>query len=273
MISERDVNPRSAAQKRIRAALLTPHAEETPLPVAGRTQELDPGDILEVRDMAEVIARAEQIVAAPRSSHRPIDIFDALVKRPARVPTDDAIGPATPAPAPHAILSALPQAAHVPHVALPPAAAASLVLTVPVATEDDAYYAPGGRVRSLADVTLDGYRPEPTLLVRARVRRRNFTALAVAVLVPVLAIAAIAFFGHQEATAATSTTTLATATMPVAPKPAVTASVPAATAVTAVTAKTTSAAALPAAPKAAAKPRNPAVPTFDVNSLPTAKAK
>ena len=269
MISERDVNPRTAAQMRIRAALLTPHAEETPLPVASRTQELDPGDILEVRDMAEVIARAEQIVTAPRSSRsvgraETTDIFDALVRRPSanaflRMPTDDAAGPATPAP--HASISTLPPPPHIAQpVVLPPIAASSLVLTVPVATEDDAYYTPGGRVRSLADVTLDGYRPEPTLLVRARARRKGLSWLAIGVLLPILGIAAIAFFGRQEtATAATSTTTIATATMPVA-KPAITVAAP-------------PAAAMPAPkPIAITKPRA-GVPTFDVNSLPTAKAK
>src|SRR4051812_30822988 len=55
------------ARNAVRVGLLTASADETPLPVHTR-QELDAGDILEVRDMAEAIARAEQMVAASRSS-------------------------------------------------------------------------------------------------------------------------------------------------------------------------------------------------------------
>ena len=100
MISDGD----SVAKNAFRVALLAaPSAEDTPSP-ANRTQELDPNDILEVRDMAEAIARAEQIVSAPRSS-RPSppssrrnvgesDLFESLGRRP----TDDTAGPAAAAP-------------------------------------------------------------------------------------------------------------------------------------------------------------------------------
>lgn len=302
MISDGD----SAARNAFRVALLTPHAQETPLPLVG-TQELDPADILEVREMAEIIARAEQIVVAPRSSRVLVqglgnddppssrslrspdstDIFDALVRRR----TDDTAGPATPAPpavlttllgvgqprletqtpVPAAIipLSALATAAAVlesQSQATAARAASALVLSLPVEApsvrpgiEEDAFYTPGGRVRSLADVTLDGYRPEPTLLLRAAARRKSFTWLFVAALLPITVLAAIAIFGRgaekptpaEAATGATAglegkvgTTTLATATMPAAAAPGTEAE--------------------PKATKASS------VPTFDVNSLPTA---
>ena len=81
MISDGD----SVARNAFRVALLTARPDDTPLPV-NTTQELDPNDILEVRDMAEAIARAEQIVAAPRSSGPSLlrvegDIFESLLKK------------------------------------------------------------------------------------------------------------------------------------------------------------------------------------------------
>ncbi|MDB4941667.1 MAG: hypothetical protein JWP97_1201 [Labilithrix sp.] len=300
MISDAD----SAARNAFRVALLTPHAQETPLPLTG-TQELDPGDILEVREMAEIIARAEQIVAAPRSSRVLLpasppsspygasgrrggddrspdstDIFDALVRRR----TDDTSGPATPAPS--AVLTTLlgvgqprletqtpiPTAptAPTPRAAPRAIAASSLVFTVP-AVEEDAFYAPGGRVRSLADVTLDGYRPEPTLLVRAQARRKRFTWLMAAALLPVAVLAAIAVFGRPDAASAVrapetiqvGTTTLATATLP-ARAPAV--ATPAARAGDGVV----KAEGVKAAAVKAETTKPGSVPTFDVNSLPTA---
>ena len=274
MISDGD----SVAKNAFRVALL--NAEDTPLPV-NRTQELDPNDILEVRDMAEAIARAEQIVSAPRSS-RPAppssrrgllagetDLFESLGRRP----TDDTAGPATPAPSASAMQLLRPEAVIPPHalrlqaptptpapVATARTPVHELVLSLP-ATEEDAYFAPAPRIRSLADQTLDGYRPEPTLLLRARARRSSFKWVIGAILLPVLVLAAIAIFGQQDAaTAATSTTTIATATMPAAP-PATTA--PPAIAAPAPKPVTTSPAPAP----------SPGLPVFDVNSLPTAKAR
>ena len=168
----------SVARNAFRVGLLA--AGDTPLPV-NTTQELDPSDILEVRDMAEAIARAEQLVAAPRSN-RPVsrrnltaDIFESLGRRP----TDDTAGPATPAPAataaqllrPLSVTRSQPPVPVAQYVAQPIAAEMVLSLPVAPAVEDDAYFHPAGRIRSLAEVTLDGYRPEPTLLLRARARR------------------------------------------------------------------------------------------------------
>ncbi|HSO38926.1 MAG TPA: hypothetical protein VLT33_40635 [Labilithrix sp.] len=269
----------SVAKNAFRVALL--NAEDTPLPV-NRTQELDPNDILEVRDMAEAIARAEQLVSAPRSS-RPAppssrrgvgetDLFESLGRRP----TDDTAGPATPAP-----LATMPSALHLlrPEATIraplptraptpTPTPVHELVLSLP-STEEDAYFAPAGRIRSLADQTLDGYRPEPTLLLRARARRSSFKWILGAVLLPLIVLAAVAIFGQQEtpATAATSTTTIATATLTTAPpaKP-VPVAIPTATQAAA-QAKTPAAVVTSTKPAAA----SPGVPVFDVNSLPTAK--
>jgi len=257
MISDGD----SVAKNAFRVALL--NAEDTPLPV-NRTQELDPNDILEVRDMAEAIARAERIVSGPRSS-RPApassrrnlgetDLFESLGRRP----TDDTAGPATPAPSASAMQLLRPEAVIRPQALTPtpPPPAATpvheLVLSLP-ATEEDAYFAPAPRIRSLADQTLDGYRPEPTLLLRARARRSSFKWVIGAILLPVLVLAAVALFGQQDtATAAISTTTIATATMPAAPAPKPVA---------------------PVTPAVKPVATSPGVPVFDVNSLPTARRR
>ena len=251
----------SAARNAFRVALLTPAADETPLPV-NLTQELDPGDILEVRDMAEAIARAEQIVAAPRSSSRPItrrhpqapgfttDLFESLGRRP----TDDTAGPATPAPI--GVVRPTPMPPAMTPVSAMVLSLPSAVPVIPVITSDeDAYFQPAGRIRSLADVTLDGYRPEPTLLLRARARRRSFSWLFGAMLLPLVALAAYAITAHQDATeapAAISTTTIATATLVTSSKSSAKAAPPAAVPVGPVT---------------------PSVPVFDVNSLPTAGSR
>ncbi len=149
------------------------------------TQELDPSDILEVHDVAEAIARAEALVRTPVPRSRPsLDLFEELGRRR---PTDDAVGPATPAtgristvpPPPRTAelaattttTNALPAIAPVLHVPtfMPPAMGGS------GSPEDDAYFHPGGRIRGFGEMTLDGYRPEATLLVRLRQRRTRFT--------------------------------------------------------------------------------------------------
>lgn len=170
------------------------------------TQELDPADILEVRDVAEAIARAEAIVRTPIPFPKPSssrDLFDELATRsPRHRPTDDAVGPATPAaprvstvPPPPAPAEAVeleaaeveeleaepaPHAARVPAVVamaaepvrIPaPSAPVLLVPAVPAGPDEDAYFHPGGRIRGFGEVTLDGYRPDSTLLVRLRQRR------------------------------------------------------------------------------------------------------
>lgn len=190
--------------------------EETPLPIAGLarsrsggagvTQELDPGDILEVQDMAEAIARAEQLVRTPppRSSAPASapDMFDDLGRRstPGTRATDDTAGPASPAP-PYAAARptpAPPSSSTRTATAITPAPVPRYV-TMPSAAEDDAFFHPIGRIRSLADVTLDGYRAEPTLLVRAASRRKRFAWIFVAALLPLLVLAAIAVFANTGA--------------------------------------------------------------------------
>jgi hypothetical protein len=187
--------------------------EDTPLPIAsladraGITQELDPGDILEVQDMAAAIARAEMLVLrtpippAKASASSEPDMFEALGQRATRA-TDDASGPATPAPpyvatpVPPAPTSpryvTMPSAPIVPAIASPALPAIPPSPAPPTALEDDAFYHPLGRMRSLADVTLDGYRPEPTLLVRAASRRKRFSWVLLAALVPLVVLAGIA---------------------------------------------------------------------------------
>lgn len=254
----------SAARNAFRVALLTATPDETPLPV-NRTQELDPSDILEVRDMAEAIARAEQLVAAPRtarpSSRRHVhaaDMFETLGRL-----TDDTAGPATPAP--------MQAREAVPHHDQHAASAVVLSVARPVTpvlpvTEDDAYFHPAGRMRNFADSTLEGYRPEPTMLLRAQARRKSFSWILGAVLLPIMVLlAVIAIMGRADDRApATSTTTIATATL-VRTAAAQPPSPPRATAVSV---------SPPAPPivtsqKTAESPRS-SVPVFDVNSLPSA---
>ena len=279
------------ARKAFRHALRT----DTPLPSfaipsrtsAGVTQELDASNILEVHDLAEAIARAEQIVAArgPRSSRdvtgssrAPVtslsDIFESLgrpqrsrandVREPsaARVRvTDDIAGPATPAPPPGIATPVPPRYVTMPS-AFPMPSPSSSAVNVGVSSNDDAYFNPAGRIRSLADVTLDGYRPEPTLLLRAAGRRKRFSWLFVAAFLPLPVLAAIAVFASSDAA---STSTLSSV---------------AATPSTFVTSKTrlaTTSATTKAAPAPALSSPNvtstSSAPVFDVNSLPSASKR
>ncbi len=203
----------------VRNAFRATLRDEPSRPCAFVTQELDAIDILEVHDLANAIERAEQITRAAGSS-RPRDIFDMLLK------SDDCSGPAVPAShptpiparpplmvAPRARTLLAPVATPIPVTVRsrsfgppPPSAAppltpsplATLRVPVPPASsrrafeeDDDAFHQPSGRMRGLADVTLDGYRPEPTLLVRIRDRRRTLTWI-VATTLAVLALLAAA---------------------------------------------------------------------------------
>lgn len=263
--------------------------EDTPLPFAtaagaNATQELDPGDILEVQDMAAAIARAEKLVSrssqtllpapAPSSGH---DIFEALGHRA----TDDTAGPATPAPV--GLLTPVPPAPPTPapvvavaHAPVPaPTPSAPRYITMPSAPptgiDEDAFYHPLGRMRSLADQTLDGYRPEPTLLVRAASRRKRFSWVFVAALLPLLVLAAIAIFANTDTASASPVLS-----SPRAPTVASPSKLPLAT-----TSAATKSPSVNAAPEttpdvagvaAAAKPAT-GTPVFDVNSLPSAGAR
>ena len=249
--------------------------EDTPLPFAtartgaGVTQELDPSDILEVQDMAEAIARAEKLVTGPLRPSQTLlpaasppsagDIFEALGRRP----TDDTAGPATPAPA--GLLTPIPPAFPTPVPGLSPSPPRSTpryvtMPSAPTALEDDAFYHPLGRMRSLADQTLDGYRPEPTLLVRAASRRKRFSWLFVAALLPILVLAGIAIFANADP----SSPIVSSARTPSIEGPS---KLPLAT---------TSAASKLAAHTTAAEPASKpptataGTPVFDVNNLPSA---
>lgn len=270
--------------------------------VAAATQELDANDILEVKDLADAIERAERQMRTPlpvpassipgtptpvMASSSQNDIFDLLAagapapapsSSPARahtpVPTDDASGPALHAP-------------YVPTPVPPPPAVAAPPVSVPKAStpkvgtsgqypiiyvhDEDAFMNPGGRIRSLADESLQIHRPEPTLLVRAAKRRGKATMIAGAFL-GLLAITALTAFLVRPSDAAppasvTSPATTAAATTAAAKAETKAESKPAA--------KTTPAQsdwqpveAKPASP--ATKPAS-GVPVFDVKSLPPAK--
>lgn len=254
--------------------------EDTPLPFAsgrsgapGVTQELDPSDILEVQDMAAAIARAEKLVArssrtllpapGPSSGH---DIFESLGRRA----TDDTAGPATPAPL--GLLTPVPPAYATPAPAPAPTPSTPRYLTMPSAPptgiEEDAFYHPLGRMRSLADATLDGYRPEPTLLVRAASRRKRFSWVFVGALLPLLVLAAIAIFANTDPASASPV-----ASAPRAPTVARSTKLALATTSAAAKSPTVTADTAPPAPAptttVTATPAS-GTPVFDVNSLPSA---
>ena len=132
--------------------------------------------------------------------------------------------------------------------------------SAPTALEDDAFYHPLGRMRSLADQTLDGYRPEPTLLVRAASRRKRFSWLFVAALLPLLVLAGIAIFANADP----SSPIMSSPRTPTLSAPS---KLPLATtsAASKLAAQTTVAEPAVKAPPAAA-----ATPVFDVNNLPSA---
>lgn len=223
--------------------------------------------------MAAAIARAEKLVArasqtllpapAPSSGH---DIFEALGRRL----TDDTAGPATPAPP--GLLTPVPPAYATPAATPAPAPTPSTprYLTMPSAPptgiEEDAFYHPLGRMRSLADATLDGYRPEPTLLVRAASRRKRFSWLFVAALLPLLVLAAIAIFANADAASASPVTS-----SPRAPSLAAPTKLSLATTSAPAKSPTAEATADPAAASTTKAPSG--TPVFDVNSLPAAGSR
>lgn len=280
------------------------------------TQEVDAADVLEVTDLANAIARAEEALRArssralggPDSSRRQesSDLFDSLVA------TDDAAGPAlhapyrptplpprvssiplppgvtrratllrapeglTPLPLPVEVAverasaapasEAGPSTSFVPPDATQPLAAVVVPpapQTAPILIlDEDAFYHPAGRIRTLAEVTLDGFRPEATVLVRARERRNTLSWVALLVLAPVLLIALFAVavaVGRAGASPEPTTSLPATTTTPATATAAPT--TPAKRAVTPAAAPV-----LASAPAATASPAS-TVPVFDVKSL------
>lgn len=205
------------------------------------TEEMTAADVLEVKNLADAIARAEEAMRAPRSSKR--DMFAELAAA-----TDDASGPAvfaaarpTPVPPPP---PAVVTAAAAP-AAAPPAPITQPLLLVP--NEEDAFLQPAGRMRSFADETLDGYRPLATLELRIRARRHTASWVVGGVLA-VLAVLVVVALVVGRATKE-----------PVAPAPVALAPPPAVVTTTTAT------------PKAAEPTVAPAMPVMDVRSLPPAK--
>lgn len=141
------------------------------------TQELDPNDILEVQDVAEALAQAESRLRASD-----LDVLDARLPRRPRAAaraTDDAAGPARHSPVRTVEAPRTP----------PPSPAPS---SSPPAPEDDAFFHPMGRIRTLADVTIEGYRPEPTVMVRIRERRGKLSWVVAGILVALAVLTATA---------------------------------------------------------------------------------
>jgi hypothetical protein len=136
------------------------------------TEEMSAGDVLEVKNLADAIERAERVL---RESSRPRDMFAELGDTPLPIATDDASGPAVYA---KPILTPIP----------PPLSTQPLpVLMVPT-TEEDAFLQPAGRMRHFADETLDGYRPDSTMQIRVGARRKT-ASIVVGAILGVLAIA------------------------------------------------------------------------------------
>lgn len=185
MISAGDESARNA----FRAFLRDDASQSSVASLVTQTQEIDAADILEVKNLASAIARAELALhesSRPRSSR---DMFADL-----GIPTDDCSGPAVYV-APR--VTPVPPAKPSTTAKAEPARAATLLfahepLVDPI--DDDAYLQPAGRMRSMADVTLDGVRLDSTLEVALQNRRSRLgriVAGAVAALA-VIAIAALA---------------------------------------------------------------------------------
>jgi hypothetical protein len=234
------------------------------------TEEMSPGDVLEVKNLADAIERAERVM---RESSRPRDMFAELG---GAAPTDDASGPAvyakptlTPVPPAVASLMATP-------LPLPPAMTSALatqplpIIYVPMelpdderrsqppnpasspSNDEDAFLQPAGRMRHFAEETLDGYRPDTTMQVRsagAGQRRKTF-AVVVGVALGVL----VAALGAGVIVACLPKAEMKPDTKPVA-----------------VVATTTAEAPKTVEPKK--EETTSSVPTMNVNDLPTARSK
>jgi hypothetical protein len=139
------------------------------------TEEMSPGDVLEVKNLADAIERAERVL---RESSRPRDMFAELGgDTPLPIPTDDASGPALYA---KPILTPVPPPLATP-VPVPVVATQRLpILLLP--NEEDAFMQPAGRMRHFADETLDGYRPDSTMELRVGARRKTASIVIGAIL-------------------------------------------------------------------------------------------
>jgi len=151
--------------------------------------------------------------------------------------------------------------------------------------DEDAYYQPAPRLRSLADITLENYRVESTLMMKAQSRRRTATVVFAFVMAGLAIIGAAAVLLQPDNPASATigsspspvaTTTISTA-MTAAPAQTAapvqtTAPVQTATPVQAAPVQTAQPAtpSKPAAAKPVEKAAPGAVPVLDVNSLPSA---
>ena len=248
------------------------HAPSIPTPLPPRVAPipLPPGIV-----RSATLLRAPEMVTAT-----PLPVAATAPPPAAATPVMPVVAPALmpPAsvPAPRSAGATQPLAA----LSIPPAPRTAPILIL----DEDAFYHPAGRIRSLADATLDGYRPEPTLMVRIRERRHTLSLGAGLVLFPLalLALFAVAVgFGRASAASDGETTPAATVTTTAARTTNTTTS-PATKAAATTSPATTSPAALSPATTAVmsspAKPVEPSmspasdVPVFDVNSLKNAPA-
>lgn len=140
------------------------------------TEEMSPGDVLEVKNLADAIERAERVM---RESSRPRDMFAELGSEvtPLPIPTDDASGPAVYA---KPVLTPVPPRAESTPIPAPIATQRLPILMLP--NEEDAFLQPAGRMRHFADETLDGYRPDSTMQIRAGARRKTASIVIGAIL-------------------------------------------------------------------------------------------
>lgn len=150
--------------------------------------------------------------------------------------------------------------------------------------DEDAFYHPAGRIRTFADATLDGYRPEPTRMLRLRARRHTLSWVFFLVVAPIALFALFAgavVFGR----AAAERDTARAMALPALPTPPTaeaagtadeqaSGATAAAAAVTptAIPTTTTTQGEPPGTDSAPTRGGSPEVPTLDVNSLSSAPA-
>jgi hypothetical protein len=294
---------------RVRNAFRATLDEKSSASVVG-TQEVDAADVLEVTDLANAIARAEEVLRT-RSSRAvrsdSSDIFDGLLgnARKAAEPTDDASGPALHAPylptplpprvaaiplppgitrpatllrAPEGLTPFPGDSGPLPSVMVAPQAltanATQRIAAIPQAPQtapilildEDAFYHPAGRIRTLAEATLDGYRPEATVLTRIRERRQTLSWVVLLVLAPFLLIVLFAVAVVVGRAGAGVAEPAAPTAAPAPPTPAAKPVVTAAKAPE--PAPPPMVTATPASLQTA--PASDPVPVFDVNSLKSA---
>ena len=238
------------------------HAPYRPTPLPPRTSSipLPPG----IARPATLLRAPEEVFATPIPT--PVNVAaNVAANMTATTPSSAPLATLLPPPAP-ALLSVnatQPLAA----LSIPPAARTAPILIL----DEDAFYHPAGRIRTLADVTIDGYRPEPTLMVRLR-ERRHALKWVVAAIVASLALFAIFAVAVGFGRATADRPAPVSAEKPVATEPAKAATAPIATTpiATAPTATATATAAPAATPEAAPTATAPEVPVFDVNSLKSA---